>query len=218
ICGMRSDTGGGSGGAPVWPPLSIAALRRAYRDSSTSPEAVIATVLDRIERRGTDHVWIWRSPAAALGARAAELARLRERQGGLDGLPLFGTPFAVKDNIDVAGLPTTAACPDFGRVATRTAPVVARLLRAGAILVGKTNLDQFATGLAGVRSPYGVPESVYGGRLVPPGGRSGAPGAPGPPGGAVPPRPPPPPGGPGPPAPERTAPGAPPPRLPRPPA
>jgi allophanate hydrolase len=99
---------------------------------------------------------------------------LRERHGDLDGLPLFGIPFAVKDNIDVAGLPTTAACPDFGRVATRTAPVVARLLRAGAILVGKTNLDQFATGLAGVRSPYGVPESVYGGRLIAGGSSSGS--------------------------------------------
>ena len=72
-------------------------------------------------------------------------------------LPLFGLAFAVKDNIDVAGLPTTAACPAFAYVPERSATVVERLERAGAIAIGKTNLDQFATGLVGTRSPYGVP-------------------------------------------------------------
>jgi allophanate hydrolase len=72
-------------------------------------------------------------------------------------MPLYGLPFAVKDNIDVAGLPTTAACPSAAYRPLRFAPVVERLLAAGALLVGKTNLDQFATGLVGTRSPYGVP-------------------------------------------------------------
>ena len=72
-------------------------------------------------------------------------------------LPLYGIPFAVKDNIDVAGLPTTAACPAFAYVPERSAHVVERLEQAGAILIGKTNLDQFATGLVGTRSPYGAP-------------------------------------------------------------
>jgi allophanate hydrolase len=77
----------------------------------------------------------------------------------IESLPLFGVPFAVKDNIDVAGMPTTAACPAFAYTPAATAPVVARLLEAGAVLLGKTNLDQFATGLAGTRSPYGVPRN-----------------------------------------------------------
>ncbi|MEV6636251.1 allophanate hydrolase [Actinoplanes sp. NPDC051470] len=88
--------------------------------------------------------------------------------------PLHGLRFAVKDNIDVAGVPTTAACPDFAYVPERTAPVVQRLLDAGARLVGKTNLDQFATGLTGARSPYGAPESVFGGGLISGGSSSGS--------------------------------------------
>ncbi len=75
--------------------------------------------------------------------------------------PLYGIPFAVKDNIDVAGLPTTCACPAFAYVPDRSATVVERLEAAGAILIGKTNLDQFATGLNGTRSPYGIPASVF---------------------------------------------------------
>ncbi len=73
-----------------------------------------------------------------------------------DALPLFGVPFAVKDNIDVAGWPTTAACPAFSYTAEEDAFVVARLKAAGAVVIGKTNLDQFATGLVGTRSPYGA--------------------------------------------------------------
>src|SRR4029453_15024396 len=88
--------------------------------------------------------------------------------------PLGGLRFAVKDNIDVAGVPTPAACPDFAYVPERTAPVVQRLLDAGATLVGKTNLDQFATGLTGARSPYGAPESVFGGGLISGGSSSGS--------------------------------------------
>src|SRR6202453_4204155 len=93
---------------------------------------------------------------------------------GPAGKPLFGIPFAVKDNIDVAGLPTTAACPAFAYTPGRSAFVVDRLERAGAIVIGKTNLDQFATGLVGTRSPYGVPRNALRADLIPGGSSSGS--------------------------------------------
>lgn len=88
--------------------------------------------------------------------------------------PLWGLPFAVKDNIDVAGLPTTAGCPGYSYVAAATAPVVQRLLDAGAILIGKTNLDQFATGLVGVRTPFPIPRNAFDPLRVPGGSSSGS--------------------------------------------
>ncbi|MFF5290851.1 allophanate hydrolase [Paractinoplanes globisporus] len=114
---------------------------------------------------GGEGVWISTFTAAELHRRADEID---------PALPLAGLPFAVKDNIDVAGLPTTAACPDFAYRPERHAPVVQRLVDAGAIVVGKTNLDQFATGLTGTRSPYGSPESVFGGGLISGGSSSGS--------------------------------------------
>jgi allophanate hydrolase len=98
---------------------------------------------------------------------------VRRRAAG-EKLPLFGVPFAVKDNIDVAGLPTTAGCPAFAYTPERTAPVVARLQKAGALLVGKTNLDQFATGLAGDRSPYGPCRNVFNADYISGGSSSGS--------------------------------------------
>ena len=89
-------------------------------------------------------------------------------------LPLYGIPVAVKDNIDVAGLPTTAACPAFAYTPAHDATSVARLRAAGAIVIGKTNLDQFATGLVGVRSPYGIPNNPLRGDLIPGGSSSGS--------------------------------------------
>jgi allophanate hydrolase len=129
--------------------------------------ATAESVLDRLAARGDDGVWISTVEPDELRRRAAEL-------DAAGPLPLRGVPFAVKDNIDVAGMPTTAACPDFAYVPDRTAPVVQRLLDAGALLVGKTNLDQFATGLTGARSPYGAPESVFGGGLISGGSSSGS--------------------------------------------
>jgi allophanate hydrolase len=114
-------------------------------------------------------MWITRLPDAAIRARARAL----EAEGRND-RPLWGVPFAVKDNIDVAGLATTAACPGFSYQATETAPAVQHLLDAGAILVGKTNLDQFATGLVGTRSPYGTPRNVFAADRVPGGSSSGS--------------------------------------------
>ncbi|HVC62164.1 MAG TPA: allophanate hydrolase [Acetobacteraceae bacterium] len=114
-------------------------------------------------------IWITRLPDQVV------LAAARRLQGeGPHGRKLWGVPFAVKDNIDVAGLPTTAACPGFAYVAGTTAPAVQRLLDAGAVLLGKTNLDQFATGLVGTRSPYGTPRNVFDALRIPGGSSSGS--------------------------------------------
>jgi allophanate hydrolase len=133
-----------------FPPFDLAGLRRDYAAGRSVAE-VLQEVFRRIELRGEDHAWIHR-PALD------ELLKLAPSDRSL---PLFGLPFAVKDNIDVAGWPTTAACPAFSYVATADAPVVARLRAAGAIPIGKTNLDQFATGLVGTRSPHGACRSVF---------------------------------------------------------
>ncbi|MDR3535191.1 MAG: allophanate hydrolase [Acetobacteraceae bacterium] len=114
-------------------------------------------------------IWITRLSDDAIRARAGAL-----QAEGRQGRPLWGIPFAVKDNIDVAGLPTTAACPGYAYTPSATAPAVQRLLDAGAVLIGKTNLDQFATGLVGTRSPYGVPRNVFDRDRVPGGSSSGS--------------------------------------------
>ena len=114
-------------------------------------------------------IWISRRPDEAILADAAAL----EAEGPRSRM-LWGVPFAVKDNIDVAGMPTTAACPGFAFTPEAHAPAVRRLLDAGAVLLGKTNLDQFATGLVGTRSPYGVPRHVFDPLRVPGGSSSGS--------------------------------------------
>jgi allophanate hydrolase len=116
-------------------------------------------------------VWITRERDATVLDRAHDVDR-RVANGEL--LPLAGVPFAVKDNIDVAGMPTTAGCPAFAYWPDETAPVVQRLLDAGAILIGKTNLDQFATGLVGTRSPYGACGAVYNRDYISGGSSSGS--------------------------------------------
>jgi len=131
--------------------------------------ATIEAAYERIAAHADPALFIALRPKAeALAAAAAH-----EREGP-EGKPLFGAPFAVKDNIDVAGLPTTAACPAFAYRPKRSAFVVERLERAGAVVIGKTNLDQFATGLVGVRSPYGVPRNVLNRELIPGGSSSGS--------------------------------------------
>ena len=131
-----------------------------------SREAVGAACA-RIEA-GDPAIWISRVARDVAETRAEAIAR-----SGAD-LPLAGLTFAVKDNIDVAGMPTTAGCPDFAYVPKESATVVARLEAAGAVLLGKTNLDQFATGLVGTRSPFGVPRNPIDARLVPGGSSSGS--------------------------------------------
>lgn len=137
-------------------PFTVAALRAAYLAGATSLEAVFATVRSRIARHADNPVWITVVDDVAL---AREFDRVRSLDPASH--PLWGMPFAVKDNIDVGGMPTTAACPAFARMAHADAPVVAALRAAGAIVVGKTNLDQFATGLVGTRSPYGEVQNAY---------------------------------------------------------
>jgi allophanate hydrolase len=138
-------------------PFKVRALLDAYASGEITPHQVVEMVTERIDRCARPEIWIVRVGAADLARRADALveAYARHGTGVFERLPLFGVPFAVKDNIDVAGLPTTAACDAFAYTPGNSAFAVARLLDAGAILVGKTNLDQFATGLVGTRSPYG---------------------------------------------------------------
>jgi len=145
---MSPTTGAG---APPLPDLHR--LRRALADGLTA-QAVIEQVIARRRAVTAGGIWITQVSDQALRERARQLDATPHG-------PLYGIPFAVKDNIDVAGLPTTAGCPAFAYRPETTAPAVQRLLDAGAILVGKTNLDQFATGLTGTRTPYGIPANAF---------------------------------------------------------
>ncbi|WP_189424649.1 allophanate hydrolase [Devosia pacifica] len=150
--------------------LDFTALRAAFA-SGLTPVALVETVIERMNASPDPAIFIARVDDAELKKAAEELmARAPEPNS----LPLWGMPFAVKDNIDVAGMPTTAACPEFAYTAERDATVVARLKAAGALLIGKTNLDQFATGLNGTRSPYGAPRSVFNSEYVSGGSSSGS--------------------------------------------
>jgi allophanate hydrolase len=153
--------------------LTFESLRAAYRAGTCTPHDVIDEVLARIERDRDriHHVWLHVVGGAELHA-AVDRATAREKAGHPS--PLFGIPFAVKDNIDVAGVPTTVACPDLAYVPSTSAPVVQRLVEAGAIFVGKVNLDQLATGLVGARSPYGTPTNPFDARMIPGGSSSGS--------------------------------------------
>jgi allophanate hydrolase len=154
-------------------PNTIQRLLAAYTDGSATLDSVFAPYLAAADTPNTiaphDPAWISRTPAALL---AQQLAALNGQSPATK--PLFGIPFAVKDNIDVAGLPTTAACPAFAYTPTQSATAVQRLQDAGAIAVGKTNLDQFATGLVGTRSPYGTPSSTFSDQHVSGGSSSGS--------------------------------------------
>ena len=148
--------------------MTISSLLADYRQARRTPSEVIAS-LPPARDDAYACAWICRVGPDVLRGRARQLEQMAREDARALSLPLYGIPFAVKDNIDVAGLPTTAACPAFSRVPERSATVVEKLEAAGAILVGKTNLDQFATGLVGTRSPYGAvpnsfrPEYISGG-------------------------------------------------------
>jgi allophanate hydrolase len=152
--------------------LELPKLREAYRRRSTSPVEVVSEVFARIEAAGDDAVWINRVSRDEAFLRAEQLQALPEAEKAR--LPLHGLPFGVKDCIDVAGIPTTCACPEFSYVPERSASSVEKLIAAGAIFIGKTNLDQFATGLVGTRSPYGTPRNPFNADYLPGGSSSGS--------------------------------------------
>ena len=158
-------------------PLTLPDWRRAYREGA-SPRALLDALRRRLSNESPAEAWITLTGAAQLdasiGALEARAAGHSDRAAALRALPLFGVPFAVKDNIDVEGLPTTTACPSFERTATAHAHAVARLIAAGAVCMGKTNLDQFATGLVGARSPYGRPSSTFDAARISGGSSSGS--------------------------------------------
>src|SRR5882724_9010697 len=148
---------------------TVAAIVAAHRLGQLSPAETIARSYQRIRDHDDPAIFIsLRDETDAL----AEAESLHAEDAAA--LPLFGVPVAVKDNIDVVGLPTTAACPAFAYTPSHDATAVARLRAAGAIIIGKTNLDQFATGLVGVRSPYGIPRNPLHGDLLPGGSSSGS--------------------------------------------
>ena len=148
--------------------LSITILRQRYLNGETTPTAV-ADFIANSTSADPHHVWIHRLPGD----------KLRENAKALEGrditaLPLYGVPFAIKDNIDLAGVPTTAACPAFAYTPVESAVVVQRLIDAGAMPIGKTNLDQFATGLVGTRSPYGACRNSFNPDYISGGSSSGS--------------------------------------------
>jgi allophanate hydrolase len=146
-------------------------LRAAYRGGLLKPSEVMAYVLSRLSDPDQSGVWISTAdPDAAMAAAAA----LDRWVGEIEALPLYGLVFSVKDCIDVEGEPTTAACPEFGYQARASSPVVAAAVRAGALYIGKTNMDQFATGLVGVRTPYGIARNPHNPAYIPGGSSSGA--------------------------------------------
>ena len=147
---------------------TVAAIVTSHRSGEQTPAETIARSYQRLRVHNDPAIFIsLRDEKDAIAEARALPASMRER-------PLYGIPVAIKDNIDVVGLPTTAACPEFAYTARRDATAVARLREAGAIVMGKTNLDQFATGLVGVRSPYGVPRNTFKPELVPGGSSSGS--------------------------------------------
>ncbi|WP_217590986.1 allophanate hydrolase [Burkholderia sp. GbtcB21] len=148
---------------------SIAALRARYEAGSLTPHALVDAIAAHFDAGDPHHAWI--RPLTH-----DEMTRYADALAGRDiaALPLYGVPFAIKDNIDLAGIPTTAACPAYAYVPARSAPVVERLIAAGAIPIGKTNLDQFATGLSGQRSPYGACRNALDPRYASGGSSSGS--------------------------------------------
>jgi allophanate hydrolase len=148
---------------------TVAAIVAAHRARTVTPVETVARSFARLRALN--------DPAIFISLRAEEDALAEARalmQGGGAKLPLYGVPFAVKDNIDAAGLATTAACPAFSYKPAHDATAVARLRAVGAIVIGKTNLDQFATGLVGLRSPYGTPRNLFDPELIPGGSSSGS--------------------------------------------
>jgi allophanate hydrolase len=156
---------------PYLDSLDFSVVSAHYNAGRWTPSTLITALLARIAAAEDTGIWIARIPADQVREQAR---RVEDRRARGESLPLYGLPFAVKDNIDIAGIPTTAACPAFSATPTESAPAVQRLLDAGAICLGKTNLDQFAAGLVGVRSPFGVCRNSFDGRYISGGSSSGS--------------------------------------------
>ncbi|KAI2788116.1 Allophanate hydrolase [Penicillium oxalicum] len=151
----------------------IAELLRQYKSGIVNPETIVQSVFDRIEKYESIDPAVWISKQSREGALAAARA-LSTKYAGKPLPPLFGIPFAVKDSIDVVGVVTTVACESYAYTADSTAPSVQHLLDAGALYIGKVNLDQLATGLSGCRSPFGIPHCVYSSAHISGGSSSGS--------------------------------------------
>lgn len=149
--------------------LTISWLKKAYADGRCQPEEVVSEICRRAEAAKEKHIWI---TPPTMERIQSYLQALPERDESR--YPLWGIPFAIKDNIDLAGVPTTAACPAYAYTPDESATVVQKLVDAGAIPLGKTNLDQFATGLVGTRSPYGEVENAYAPERISGGSSSGS--------------------------------------------
>ena len=156
--------------------ITIKELLSRYQSGSLSPQEYINGLLESIRpgfQEGKDPAWISVATAENIEKQLSNLSALAS-QKTIANLPLYGVPFAIKDNIDAAGWETTVACPDFAFEPEKNATVVEKLLNAGAILIGKTNLDQFATGLVGTRSPYGAVPNTFDPSYVSGGSSSGS--------------------------------------------
>lgn len=148
--------------------LDLDALRRLYSDKLVTPLELVGEVHRRIRAARNSGVWTALVPEDEALRHADALTRQAPER-----LPLFGVPFSVKDNIHVAGLPTTAGCPAFSHLPDKSATLVARMQAAGAILIGKNTMDQFATGLVGIRSPV-HPVNTFNSSRIPGGSSSGS--------------------------------------------
>lgn len=154
--------------------LDLPTLRRLYRTGAVTPSQVVDLVYRRLAREPGSPVWIHIEARETAMARAAVLEAAVKGKDPYEIFPLFGAPFAVKDNIDVAGTPTTAGCPAYSRVAAESAYAVERILADGGVFIGKTNLDQFASGLVGTRTPYGRTPNPFHSDYIPGGSSSGS--------------------------------------------
>ena len=149
--------------------MTIAGLQAAYADGELTPASVMENIRQRAGEYAGHNIWIH---VLSAQEQAGWLEALADRDPATH--PLWGVPFAIKDNIDLAGIPTTAGCPEFAYTPSQSARVVQQLLDAGAIPVGKTNLDQFATGLNGTRSPYGACHNAFDPEYISGGSSSGS--------------------------------------------
>lgn len=149
--------------------MTLLHVKQNYAQNTSTPRELVKQIKERIAHFSDNPIWLHVLSDAEL---EPYLTRLEHAK--MEELPLYGVPFAIKDNIDLAGIPTTAACPDFSYIPKRSAYVVERLIEAGAIPIGKTNLDQFATGLVGTRSPYGACQNSIDSAYISGGSSSGS--------------------------------------------